>query len=57
VDKDDPLAQLQFINELLLVPVFYAICVLDVKIVKWDRLGSEEKVREVEFRVNVAGAE
>ena len=32
---------------LLLVPVFYAICVLDLKIVKWDRtaLGSVSHVK------------
>ena len=27
---------------LLLVPVFYAICVLDLKIVKWDRAVSND---------------
>ena len=27
---------------LLLVPVFYAICVLDLKIVKWDRTVSND---------------
>jgi hypothetical protein len=27
---------------LLLVPVFYAICVLDLKIVKWDRTVSTD---------------
>jgi hypothetical protein len=27
---------------LLLVPVFYAICVLDLKVVKWDRAVSND---------------
>lgn len=41
---------------LLLVPVFYAICVLDLKIVKWDRAvmapfarGSEDLVKVEQF--------
>jgi multidrug efflux pump subunit AcrB len=45
---------------LLLVPVFYAICVLDLKIVKWDHvapaLQSSDRAPEVEqFRKAVAG--
>jgi hypothetical protein len=34
---------------LLLVPVFYSICVLDLKIVKWDQIKvteSEERIEE-----------
>ena len=33
---------------LLLVPVFYSICVLDLKIVKWDRVAPEPKEQNVE---------
>ncbi|MBS1830774.1 MAG: efflux RND transporter permease subunit, partial [Acidobacteria bacterium] len=33
---------------LLLVPVFYAICVLDLKIVKWDRVEAPEPPRTPE---------
>jgi multidrug efflux pump subunit AcrB len=41
---------------LLLVPVFYAICVLDLKIVKWDKpAGSDQSIETQRFRHAAAG--